>query len=113
MLIREVFVEAGLVENFDIAPYSQDFHLHRGEERYLAFVEAHLKPVETPDVGDVMLFRIGRVYSHGGVVTGLDPIKIIHAYMNAGEVCEDRLRPDHELMLPKRAPRFYTLWPKG
>ena len=35
MLLVRVFVDLGIVEPFDPRPYAHDWHLHRGEERYL------------------------------------------------------------------------------
>ena len=38
MLIVRVFVDTGLCAPFDPRPYPPDWHLHRGDERYLGFV---------------------------------------------------------------------------
>ena len=35
MLVRRVYIDCGLVPDFDPRPYPQDWHLHRGEERFL------------------------------------------------------------------------------
>ena len=83
MLLVRVFVDFGLVEPFDPRPYTHDWHMHRDEERYLDLVLARAQ-VETPIPGDVMLFRVGRCYSHGGIVTRLEPLTIIHASFRRG-----------------------------
>ena len=51
------------------APIPRDWHLHRGEERYLGFLLARAREVAAPLPGDVVLFRYGRCFSHGGIVT--------------------------------------------
>ena len=101
-LIIAVHVEAGLVADFDTGFYTSDWHLHRYENRYLEFVEAHLGLVDSetggvdqrlssnalwqPPAGSVIVFKVGRTYSHGALVTGW-PL-IIHAYQPSGIVEE-------------------------
>jgi cell wall-associated NlpC family hydrolase len=89
MLLARVFVDLGLVEPFDPRPYAHDWHLHRSEEKYLDALLARAKEVETPLPGDVMMFRVGRCYSHGGIVTRLDPLTIVHASCPAQIVLEE------------------------
>ena len=59
MLLVRVFCDIGLVEPFDPRPYVKDWHLHRGEERYLDFLLAHAREVASPLPGDVILFKYG------------------------------------------------------
>lgn len=89
MLLVRVFVDLGVVETFDPRPYAHDWHLHRGEERYLDALLARALKVETPKPGDVMLFRVGRCYSHGAIVSRLAPLTITHASFPAGVVLEE------------------------
>ena len=60
---------------------SSDWHLHRGEERYLGFLLARAREVAAPLAGDVILFKYGRCFSHGGIVTRVDPLTIVHAFV--------------------------------
>ncbi len=39
------------------------------EERYLGFLLPRARLIEAPGLGDVILFRIGRCFAHGGIVT--------------------------------------------
>ena len=110
MLIVRVFVDAGFVPPFDPRPYPQDWHLHRSEEKYLGFVFDRCHEVEAPGLGDVVVFRYGRCYAHGGIVTGLDPLTIVHAFSPAGGVIEEALARNATLSDPARAPRFFSLW---
>jgi NlpC/P60 family putative phage cell wall peptidase len=89
MLLVRVFVDLGLIAPFDPRPYTADWHLHRGEERYLDALLARAAKVEAPQPGDVMLFRVGRCYSHGGVVTRADPLTLVHASWPAQIVLEE------------------------
>src|SRR6516165_5996133 len=80
MLLVRVFVDTGLCEPFDPRPYPQDWMLHRSEEKYLGFILDRAQEVEEPRRGDIMVWRYGRCYSHGAIVTGVRPLTIVHAY---------------------------------
>ena len=91
MLLVRVFVDLGLVPPYDPRPYTHDWHLHRGEERYLDALLARASRVEAPLPGDVALFRVGRCYSHGGIVTRTEPLAIVHAFWPAQIVLEETI----------------------
>jgi cell wall-associated NlpC family hydrolase len=110
MLLVRVFVDSGLCEPFDPRPYADDWYLHRSEERYLGFIFDRTKEVAWPSPGDVMVFRYGRCYSHGGVVTALDPITIVHAYQPARAVVEEDVARNVALCRSIRHPKFFSLW---
>ncbi|WP_395664559.1 hypothetical protein [Methylocella sp.] len=112
MLLVRVFVDLGLLAPFDPRPYPEDWHLHRGEERYLSFVAARCVEVERPRPGDVAVFRYGRCYSHGGIVTAADPLTIVHAFQPASIVFEEPVAANAELARPRRRAKFYSLWPE-
>jgi cell wall-associated NlpC family hydrolase len=84
MLLVRVFVDCGLCEPFDPRPYARHWHLHRGEERYLDFVHDRTRKVEHPGPGDVVVYKYGRVFSHGGIV--VEWPRIIHAWSRARAV---------------------------
>ncbi len=73
MLLVRVFVDTGLLAPFDPRPYPEDWHLHRSEERYLYFASDRLGEVAEPGPGDIIVFKYGRTFSHGAIVTGIDP----------------------------------------
>lgn len=88
-ILLEVFAEAGLVERFTPEPYARDWHMHRSDEVYADTVArfAHEIPPVAPFLaGVVLLFRQGRTFSHGAIVTAW-PF-IVHAYADAGVVEE-------------------------
>ena len=110
MLLVRVFVDSGLVPPFEPRPYPADWHLHRGEERYLGFVFDRAAEVVAPQPGDVAVFRFGRCYSHGGIVTGANPLVIVHAYYEARCVIEEAVGRNGVLADAARKPRFFSLW---
>ncbi len=98
MLLLEVFLAAGVIPQIrdqglgtrDQGPapnpwplppgfnYSQQWHLHRAEEKYLEMVGAlGGYEVDRPLHGDIAVWKIGRAFSHGAIVL-LWPC-IIHA----------------------------------
>jgi hypothetical protein len=113
MLIVRVFVDCGLIAPFDPRPYPQDWHLHRSEEKYLGFVLARCAETHAPQPGDLALFRWGRCYSHGGIVSVGAPLAVVHAFQPAGRVVEETLARNARLAEAARAPRFFSPWVKG
>jgi len=120
-LIIAAFAEAGHIEDFETGDYTCDWHLHRSQEKYLSFVERHLVRVDDSEdlsvderlildpnwtiaPGDVVVFRVGRTFSHGGVCTGWP--NMVHSYFPAETVEECSLLADKALA--ERPMRVYT-----
>jgi cell wall-associated NlpC family hydrolase len=87
-LLVLTYVEAGIIQPFDLPFYSPQWHLNRGAESYLEQVIKRAREIDTPLPGDVVVFRYGRTFSHGGVVTQWP--NIVHAYVGV-EVTEDNV----------------------
>src|ERR1700733_1848357 len=69
-LLAEVFAEAGLVDRVPIPYYPHDWHLHRDTERYLEGLLKYTHEIAGPPLpGDITLWKFGRCFSHGAVVT--------------------------------------------
>ncbi|MGH6836529.1 MAG: hypothetical protein ACREC9_13535 [Methylocella sp.] len=110
MLLVRVFVDTGLVRPFDPRPYADDWYLHRSEERYLGFIFDRTKEVPAPQPGDVMVFRYGRCYAHGGIVTSVAPLTIVHAFQPARCVIEEDVTRNPTLSQMSRRPKFFSYW---
>jgi cell wall-associated NlpC family hydrolase len=110
MLLVRVFVDIGLCEPFDPRPYADDWYLDRSEERYLGFIFDRTKEVAAPLPGDVVVFRYGRCYAHGGVVTDAIPLTIVHAFQPSGRVLEEDVAGNLMLSAPQRRPKFFSYW---
>jgi len=84
--VLKVYANAGLIDDFDTGEYPRDWHIHRDEERFLTFVPRFAREIaeNEADAGDLVIFRIGRVYSHAAIVVGW-PVGI-HAAVNEGAV---------------------------
>jgi cell wall-associated NlpC family hydrolase len=89
MLLAEVYPRALGMAHIEVAPYEQQWHLHKNVEVFLAILGSYTKRVRTPLPGDIALFKLGKVYSHGSIVVEW-PKQIIHANLSSGivELCE-------------------------
>jgi NlpC/P60 family putative phage cell wall peptidase len=102
MLLAEVYERAGVSRRIEPPFYVPDWHLHRDAERYMQGLLQYARPVEMPAPGDIALFRFGRTFSHGAIVTSWP--RLIHAYWSIGVVWGDAtLHP-----LKDRPVRFFT-----
>ena len=110
MILVRVFCDLELVEPFDPRPYTKDWMLHRNDERYMGFLLARAREVGTPGRGDVVLFRVGRCYAHGGIVTSTDPLTLVHAFAPARCVVEEAVHRNAELSERIAAARYFSYW---
>ena len=110
MLLVRVYCDLGLVEPFDPRPYVRDWMLHRDDERYLGFLIDRARIVSEPGPGDVILFRFGRCFSHGGIVTVPNPLTIVHAFAPARGVLEEEVGRNGELAGRLPAVKFASYW---
>ena len=105
----EVYAAVGLIPRTDVGEYSAQWHLHRGEEVYLGWVQ-RLGPREITagevQTGDFLVYRFGRTFSHGAIA--LDGQRVIHAVARARQVViEDRTTTAD---LRTAAVRAFTFW---
>lgn len=90
-LLAAVYEVAGLVQHLDLGNYSPQWHLHQGEEVYLRWLKdvgaVRLAPGQSPQAGDVGVWRFGRTFSHGGIVVEGGPVPVIvHSYIRRGVI---------------------------
>lgn len=119
-LIKQCFMGCGLVEDFPVPQYTRDWHLHRSEENYLSYVERYLHRRDHQeqsldahsrdsafkvDSGDIIMFRVGRCFSHSAIVTEW-PLAV-HASFPSGCVEEVRLL---NTPMSRRLCRIYSYW---
>jgi len=81
-LIVAAYEEAGVLRDVEVPPYPPDFMLHQEAERYITGVVLHASeiPLEGnyPAPGDVVLWKFGKCFSHGALVSSWP--NVIHAY---------------------------------
>lgn len=113
-LVIAAFQEAGLKVD-DPGFYTCDWHLHQDEDRYIEFVSRYLTRLDdaeatireryahdcaTPSPASVLVFRVGRTFSHGGIITQW-PF-FIHSSLPAGMVEEIDVRNSYVCDRPCR-----------
>ena len=105
--LAAVFEAAGIIPHVQPDDYPCDWHLHRGEERYLGHVEQFAQRVEgrPPQPGDIVLHRIGRCISHGAIV--VEWPQIVHAYVGQGVILDDAERNQ---ALAARQVGIWSMW---
>lgn len=78
-LLTEVYREAGVVgEDICLGSFAQDWFLHTREEKYLDWITRYCVETDSRDPGNIVLFRYGRIFSHGGIIVEW-PL-VIHAW---------------------------------
>lgn len=111
MVLVGIYSNLGIIpKEFDPRPYPPQWHVHRNEERYLAYVLSFVKEIEgPPKPGDLAMFKIGKVFAHGAVI--IDWPNVVHALGN------DRVMPEDisKSIIGKRAlwtvpRRYFSLW---
>lgn len=103
-----VFKACGLIPA-DFAPawYPHDWHMHRGEERWLQGCETFMHRIECPPrPGDLALYRFGRTVSHGAIV--IEWPLVLHSYLEAGAVILDDAEKNADLS--RRFVGFWSFW---
>lgn len=92
MLLVGVYGSLGFVpKEFDPRPYPSDWHVHRNEEKYMNYVRSFADevpgpPLRMPLPGDLVMFKVGRVFAHGAIIVAWP--NVIHA------VGADRVLPE-------------------
>jgi cell wall-associated NlpC family hydrolase len=105
-LLCAVYEACGCVPHIDPGNYAHDWHLHRGEEVFIRWLEkAGAREVQTPACGDVALFMYGRAYSHGAIVVDERGPMAVHAYLGRGVIRTSR----NEEPVQGRMARYWSL----
>jgi len=114
-LLAGVAIEAGVVKPFEIEPYSPQFMLHSGDERFIGYVERFAHEIAEADAqpGDIVLYKIGRSYAHGAIIVEW-PKAVIHAFKTYGAVVEtEPFEADLRVArgeTKRRDVKFFSLW---
>ncbi len=105
-ILIEIYVNCGLIERPTVASYPRDWALHKKEERYLTIVERYCHQVDVPEPGDIVVYKQGKSFSHGGLVIKWP--QIIHAHTDLGVVYAEG--DQGELVKNNRPRRFYSFF---
>lgn len=104
-LLFEVFSAVGLIPHRLVPEHKPDFHLHQGDEWYLAELQSYCTEVQTAQPGDIIMYRYGRVIAHSAIV--IDFPQIIHAYTSVGVLVDHAI---NNADLAKRQAAIFSYW---
>lgn len=105
--VWSVYYACGLAPFVPLEYYPRDWHMHRSAEKYLDAVRANSHEVDDPQPGDLVMYKMGRTYSHGAIIVEPRWPKIVHAYFASDMVTED----DGDAgRLAGRPMLFYSVW---
>ena len=116
--LLETGVRSGMVERFDPSFYTHDWHWHRDEERFLDALSTYMKQVGDSEEtikergrdftvlpGNVLIWKNGRTFSHGGVVSEWP--MVVHASWPARSCIEESV---YGGILEVSPIRVYSFW---
>ena len=88
-LLVAALVDSGLMkaDRLQIENYSNEWHLHHSEEKYLKYVQQvadEVKEGSPLEIGDFLLYQYGRCISHGAIYIGKG--LVIHAFVDYGVI---------------------------
>ncbi|WP_174300908.1 C40 family peptidase [Caulobacter sp. S45] len=105
-----VYAAAGVIGAAEVGAYASQWHLHRSEELYLRHLQAlggrEIARTEAQS-GDFVLWRYGRTFSHGAILTGRGG-QVVHAVRGLGVVL-GHFDADEDLR--SRQMKLFTLSP--
>ena len=104
-LLIAVYSDCGLMPAIDVGDYSADHMMHKNDEIFIGWILQYGHEVSAPELGDIIMYSVGRTYSHGGIAAPDD--QVIHAYRPYGVVCETER---HIGKLATRPQRFFSLF---
>lgn len=107
--IERVFFHAGLVDGVEIPHYSPQWHLHRSRELYIDGLSRYMVEVESPKPADVAVWKFGRTFSHGAIVTEWpDVVQCVKGTgVSRAHALRDALFRDKGVMRPVK---FFSFW---
>lgn len=108
MLPARVYQAAGVLEEVN-PEYDDQWFLHHDEEKYLAWVKPYCREITRAElgVGDFIIWRFGRTFSHGAILLEL-PSTIIHATHADECVTTDDMDRNEELRT--RPALYFSPW---
>lgn len=88
-LLVAAVVDSGVMkrDRIDIEDYSNEWHLHHSEEKYLKYVQQvadEVKEGSPLEIGDFLLYQYGRCISHGAIYIGKG--LVIHSFVDYGVI---------------------------
>lgn len=105
-LLCAVYEDAGQIEHIEPA-YATQWFQHSGEERYVEWLMKFADEITAEEArpGDVIVWKFGRSFSHGGIITV--PGWVVHAPQREGVCLKTEIATDVELS--SRPARYFSI----
>lgn len=103
--LTEVYGACGIAVPRDLEHWPKDWMMHADGEQYLSIIRKFAREVESPQPGDVILFRFGRAYSHSAIIVEY-PRVMIHSGWRSGV----QIGSAAETMFARRPKLFFSPW---
>lgn len=108
-IIACTFENAGITQPIQPKPYMFQHHMHSSREDYAAVILEYAAEIAEADAkaGDIVLYKCGRTFSHGGILVEDWPGLIIHSRTGLGVEYAHGLKNG---FLKGREKRFFSHW---
>jgi cell wall-associated NlpC family hydrolase len=112
-ILAAVYERTGDIPHFVVPPYSVQHALHSDDEWYIRHLQTHWTEIAEDDAkpGDIVIYKIGRCYSHAGILIEPWPGNIIHSANGVGVIVSHGTKEGFLHRHPQR--RFFTAWPRS
>lgn len=103
------YENVGLTTKIDPGPYQFQHHMHSSSEDYVTQLLGYTKEItaEQAKAADIVLYKCGRTFSHGGILTEDWPGLIIHSRNGVGVEYAHGMKNG---FLKGREKRFFSFW---
>ena len=110
LLLIAVYANVGAIPDFDVGYYNPQHHMHSNDEVYLGYILERAHEIEgPPKPGDIVMFKFGRVFSHGAIVIGWP--RVIHSLQPSGVTIENVERCTlGPRAMAKLQRKYFSLW---
>lgn len=108
-IIAGTYENVGLTAKIDPGPYQFQHHMHSNSEDYVTHLLRYTKEIiaEQANAADMVLYKCGRTFSHGGILIEDWPGLIIHSRNGVGVEYAHGLKNG---FLKGREKRFFSFW---
>lgn len=110
------YKNAGIVDRVDLAPYMMQWMLHQSGEKFIENISRYMREIPESEAlpADSVIYKVGRCFSHGAIITKPWKSEIIHSVNGFGVMYADASREGYLRAITKKAGamscRFFTLW---
>lgn len=110
-IIACTYENVGLTDKIDPGAYQFQHHMHSNSEDYIGHLLGYTREIHEGEArdGDIILYKCGRTFSHGGILIEDWPGLIIHSRNGVGVEYAHGIKNG---FLKGREKRFFSFWGK-